>query len=256
MNVMVHARSCSFQRTIFGWLRWSLQWWPPCHCCAILTTSHPCRTYIGPPLEFILYSNTTNKSSFLSLPLPTRAPPCSTHVPCCRSIILCTHQLLRSWVLVTTRTFEDLSQHSVRNDKRLSMDLVDNRCHCWSHRHHTATIQHLGSFPFILWSLCLVWYIFCSYSTVQGIPACILYFPSSNRLILRLLYLRWISFGVPNSQYSAFSQLFGILWSMILFIICSILLLYAFWVSSLYVHVSLCINTQAVVCIFPVQIST
>jgi len=38
---------------------------------ATLTTSHPHQTYIRPPSEFILYSNTTNKSSFLLLPLPT-----------------------------------------------------------------------------------------------------------------------------------------------------------------------------------------
>jgi len=38
---------------------------------ATLTTSHPRWTYIGPPSEFFLYSNTTKKSSFLSLPLPT-----------------------------------------------------------------------------------------------------------------------------------------------------------------------------------------
>jgi len=66
---------------------------------ATFTTSHPCRTYIRPLLEFILYSNTTNKSLFLSLPLPTstmtiyhsttRAPPHSTHVPCHRPIISC-----------------------------------------------------------------------------------------------------------------------------------------------------------------------
>jgi len=41
----------------------------------------------------------------------TRAPPCSTHVPCLRPIISHMHQFLRSWVLVTTRTCEDLSQH-------------------------------------------------------------------------------------------------------------------------------------------------
>ena len=28
--VMVCAWSYSFQRTIIGWLRWSLQWWPSC----------------------------------------------------------------------------------------------------------------------------------------------------------------------------------------------------------------------------------
>jgi len=40
---------------------------------AIFTTGHPCQTYIGPPSEFIPYSDTTNKSAFLSLPLPTSA---------------------------------------------------------------------------------------------------------------------------------------------------------------------------------------
>ena len=35
---------------------------------ATFTTSHPCQTYIRPPLE---YFPTTNKSSFLSMPLPT-----------------------------------------------------------------------------------------------------------------------------------------------------------------------------------------
>ena len=151
---------------------------------ATLTTSHPRRTYIGPPSEFFLYSDPTNKSAFLSLPLPTstmcwnfsdsvrqipidftfgqrrssalqtseekyynygtnsycdyvilpnsvevpmletdniqhhalfyhsttRAPPCSTHVPCLRPIISRT-QFSRSWVSVATRTCEDLSQH-------------------------------------------------------------------------------------------------------------------------------------------------
>jgi len=38
---------------------------------ATLTTSHPHQTYIGPLSEFILYSDTTNKSSFLSLPFQT-----------------------------------------------------------------------------------------------------------------------------------------------------------------------------------------
>ena len=38
---------------------------------ATLTTSHPHQTYNGPPSDFILYSDTTNKSSFLLLPLPT-----------------------------------------------------------------------------------------------------------------------------------------------------------------------------------------
>ena len=44
---------------------------------ATFTTSHPHQTYIGPPSEFFLYSDTTNKSSFLSLSLPTS----TTHYP-------------------------------------------------------------------------------------------------------------------------------------------------------------------------------
>jgi len=38
---------------------------------ATITTGHPCQTYIGAPSEYFLYSNTTNKPTFLSLPLPT-----------------------------------------------------------------------------------------------------------------------------------------------------------------------------------------
>jgi len=38
---------------------------------ATVTTSHPCQTNIGAPSEYFLYSNTTNKPAFLSLPLPT-----------------------------------------------------------------------------------------------------------------------------------------------------------------------------------------
>jgi len=88
---------------------------------ATFTTSHPLQPYIGAPLEYFPYSNTTNKPAFLSLPLPTstmcylpqhnQSPPCSTHVPCLRPIISHMHQFSRSWVLVATRTCEDLSQH-------------------------------------------------------------------------------------------------------------------------------------------------
>jgi len=88
---------------------------------ATLTTSHLRRTYIGPLSEFFLYSDTTKKSLFLSFPLPTstmrylpqhnQSPPCSTHIPCHRPIILCIHQFSRSWVSVATRTCKDLSQH-------------------------------------------------------------------------------------------------------------------------------------------------
>jgi len=41
----------------------------------------------------------------------TRAPPCSTHVPCSRPITLRMHQFSRSWVAVTTRTCKVLRWH-------------------------------------------------------------------------------------------------------------------------------------------------
>ena len=88
---------------------------------ATFTTGHPCRTYIGPPSEYFPTPiPPTNLHSYHChyQPAPcaiycstTRAPPCSTHVPCLRSIISRTHQFLRSWVSVATRTCEDLSQH-------------------------------------------------------------------------------------------------------------------------------------------------
>ena len=88
---------------------------------ATLITSHPHWTYIRPPSEFILYSDTTNNHHSYHChyqPAPctiyhstTRAPPCSTHIPWLRPIISCTHQFSGSWVSVATRTCEDLSQH-------------------------------------------------------------------------------------------------------------------------------------------------
>jgi len=45
---------------------------------ATLTIGHPRWNYIGPPSDFIPYSNTTNKSAFLSLPLPTSTMRYST----------------------------------------------------------------------------------------------------------------------------------------------------------------------------------
>jgi len=41
----------------------------------------------------------------------TRAPPCFTHIPSARPIILRMHQFSRSWVSDTTRTCEDLRRH-------------------------------------------------------------------------------------------------------------------------------------------------
>jgi len=121
-TVMVHARSRSFQRTIKGWLRWSLWWWPPHHCSVpplppahlVGLISDPCWNSSSTPIP------PTNHHSYHChyQPAPcaiyhstTRAPPHSTHIPCCRPIILCMHQFSRSWVSVTTRTCEDLSQH-------------------------------------------------------------------------------------------------------------------------------------------------
>jgi len=73
-NVMVCARSRSFQRTIKGWLWQSLRWWLPHHCSV---PPLPLATLVGLILELrwntssTLISDTTNKSTFLSLPLPT-----------------------------------------------------------------------------------------------------------------------------------------------------------------------------------------
>jgi len=88
---------------------------------ATLTIGHPRWNYIGPPSDFIPYSNTTNKlhsyhcyyqpAPWLLYHSTTRAPPCSTHVPCLRPIISHMHQFSRSWVSVATRTCENLSQH-------------------------------------------------------------------------------------------------------------------------------------------------
>jgi len=88
---------------------------------ATFTTGHPRWTYIGPPSEYFPTPiPPTNLHSYHChcQPAPcaiycstTRAPPCSTHVPCSRPIISHMHQFLRSWVLVAMRTCKDLSQH-------------------------------------------------------------------------------------------------------------------------------------------------
>jgi len=55
---------------------------------ATVTTSHPCRTYIGASLEYFLHSNTTNKTCILIIVitnqhhvLSTAAPPEPHHAP-------------------------------------------------------------------------------------------------------------------------------------------------------------------------------
>jgi len=70
--VMVRARSRSFQRTIKGRLRQSLQWWPPYHCSV---PPLPPTTLVGLISELRWNTSTTpippTKPAFLSLPLPT-----------------------------------------------------------------------------------------------------------------------------------------------------------------------------------------
>jgi len=122
-TVMVHARSRSFQKqskdgsdgvSDDGHLT-IVQ----CHPYHQPTLSDLYRTPVGiHPL--LRYHQQTNHHSYYChyQPAPcaiyhstTRAPPHSTHIPCCRPIILCMHQFSRPWVSVTTRTCEDLSQH-------------------------------------------------------------------------------------------------------------------------------------------------
>jgi len=138
---------------------------------ATLTTSHPCQTYIRPPSEFILYSDTTNKSSFLSLPLPT-----------------------------STTCY--LPQHN-----------------------QSPTMLHA-----------------CSMLQANH--------------ILHVPVLEVMGFSCHKDLWGFESALFGILRSTSIFIICSILLPYSLLNISLYVFVFICINTWAVVCNSPVQIST
>jgi len=129
------------------------------------------QTYIRPLLEFILYSATTSKSSFLSLPLPTS-------------------------------TMRYLPQH--------------NQSPTTLHTHSMLPAYHTTHAP----------------------------------------VLEVMGFGHHKDFWGFESAPFGILRSMSLFVICSILLPYAFQDNSLYVYVSFCINIWAIVCILPVWIST
>ena len=71
-SVMVYAQSHSFRKNNH---RMALMEPPMMATLPLfsttLTTSQPQQTYIRPPSEFIHYSITTRKPSFLSLPLPT-----------------------------------------------------------------------------------------------------------------------------------------------------------------------------------------
>jgi len=122
---MVRARSRSFRRTIKGWLRRSLRWWPPHHCSV---PPLPPATFIGLISE--LRQNTPStplppeQPAFLSLSLPTNTMcflPQHNHSP----TMLHTHSMFqanhivhapvsRSWVLVTTgpaRIYVGILQH-------------------------------------------------------------------------------------------------------------------------------------------------
>jgi len=112
------SRSCSCPNR----LRQSLRWWPPHHCSV---PPLPPTTLVGliselrrntsstpiPPTNLHSYHCHYQPAPCAIYRSTTRAPPCSTHIPCLRPIILHMHQFSRSWVSVATRTCEDLSQH-------------------------------------------------------------------------------------------------------------------------------------------------
>jgi len=121
-GVMVQARSCSFRRIIKGWLWQSLRWWPPHHCSVpplppatlvrLISELHRnTSSTLIPPTNLHSYHHHYQPAPCAIYHSTTRAPRCSTHVPCLRPIISRTHQFSRSWVSVATRTCEDLSQH-------------------------------------------------------------------------------------------------------------------------------------------------
>ena len=125
---------------------------------ATITTGHPRRTYIRALSEYFLYSNTTNKPAFLSLPLPTS-------------------------------TMCYLPQH--------------NQSPTMLHTHSMSQANHITHAP-----------------------------------VLEVMGLR------HHKDLRGFeSASFSTLWSMSLFVICSILQPYALLNISLYVYVCLCINT-------------
>ena len=133
-------------------------------------TSHPCRTYIRPPSDFILYSDTTN--NLHSYHYHYQPAPCAIY-------------------------------------------------HSTTRAHHTPHMFHV------------IGQSYCACTSSQGHG-----FQSWQGLV-RI----WVSILWHPLEYESFHYMF-------------ILLPYALQVNSLYVHVSLCINTPAVVCILLVQIST
>jgi len=143
-NVMVRARSHSFQRIMKGRLQRSLRWWPPHHCSV---PPLPPATLIRLISELrrntpLLRYHQQNLHSYHChyQPAPcaiyrstTGAPPYSTHVPCSRPIISRTHQFSRSWVMVTTRTSEDLCWHPLApSGVRVSSLYVHSTTICYS----------------------------------------------------------------------------------------------------------------------------
>jgi len=126
--VMVHAWSHYFQRTIIGWLRRSLRWWPPHHCSVpplppatlvrLISDLHRNSSSTPiPPTNLHSYHCHYQPAPCTIYHSTTRAPPCSTHVPCLRPIISLMHQfsghgfrspqgLARIWVSTLQHTLE------------------------------------------------------------------------------------------------------------------------------------------------------
>ena len=106
----------------------------------------------------ILIIAITNQHHALFYCSTTRAPPHSTHIPCRRPIISCTHQFSRSWVLVATRTCEDL----------VSTLLHPSEYEYFCYMFHSTTI----CFPNYL--------LICSCPYLYKYSSCSMYFASLN----------------------------------------------------------------------------
>jgi len=130
-HVMVHARSCSFQRTIKGWLRQSLQWWLTHHCSV---PPLPPATLVGliselrwntsstpiPPTNLHSYHCHYQPAPCAIYRSTTRAPPRSTlhtcsmfqanhivHAPVLEVMGLGHHKDLHCWHWVVVRATAD-----------------------------------------------------------------------------------------------------------------------------------------------------
>jgi len=168
---MVHAWSCSFQRTIIGLLWRSLWWWPPHHCSV-------------PPLP---------PATFVRLILDLCRNSSSTLIPPTIIILI---------IAITNQ------HHALSTAAQPEPHHAPHMFHVLGQSYHTHTNSRGHGF----WS-------------PQGL----------SRI--------WVSTLQHPSEYKSF-------------VICSILQPYVLLNISLYAYVFICINTQAVVCNLPVQIST